>query len=252
MVLHTARRLWFATRAEHDEMASPVTLQPAYMLHHRPYRESSLLLEAFSRDYGRVGLVARAARRPRSPWRGTLQPFRSLLLSWTGRGELMTLTDAELAESGPFLSGRALLSGFYMNELVMRLLQRNDPHPALFEAYGSALKGLAAAGGEEGVLRVFEKRLLDSAGYALVLESEPDTGRAVVAGARYRYLTEHGPVFGERGPGGGVAVDGETLLSLAREELTTPVVLREAKQLMRYVLRAHLGGRPLHSRELFQ
>ncbi len=150
-------------------MASAVTLQSAYVLHHRPYRESSLLLEVFSRDYGRVGLVARAAKRPRSPWRGTLQPFRSLLLSWTGRGELMTLADAELTESGPFLRGRGLLSGFYMNELVMRLLQRHDPHPALFEAYRSALKGLAAAGSEEGVLRVCAKRLVYSSGSAFVL-----------------------------------------------------------------------------------
>ena len=134
-----------------------VNLQPAYVLHQRPYRESSLLLEVFSRDYGRLGLVARAAKRARSPWRGLLQQFRQLLLSWSGRGELMTLAGAELADSGPSLTGRGLLSGFYLNELLMRLVQRNDPHPTLFEAYRSALVGLVAAGREEAVLPGVER-----------------------------------------------------------------------------------------------
>ena len=229
-----------------------VSLQPAYVLHQRPYRESSLLLEVFSCDYGRLGLVARSAKRAPAPWRGTLQQFRHLLLSWAGRGELMTLANVELAESGPFLSGRGLLSGFYMNELLMRLVQRHDPHPALFEAYRSALAGLLLPGREEAVLRVFEKRLLDAIGYALVLETEPDTGQAVSAGTAYRYRLEHGPVAARVGGAPGVVVNGETLLGLAREELTTPDALREAKQLMRYVLRAYLGDRALLSRELFR
>ena len=229
-----------------------VSLQPAYVLHQRPYRESSLLLEVFCRDHGRLGLVARSVKRARSPWRGLLQQFRPLLLSWTGRGEIMTLTNAELMELGPLPSGRAALSGFYMNELLMRLVQRNDPHPTLFEAYGTALIGLAETGREEPVLRLFEKRLLDAIGYALALESEPDTGRAVNAGTRYRYCLEHGPVAERGGATDGVTVNGETLLGLAREELDTPEILKEAKQLMRYVLRAYLGERPLNSRELFR
>ena len=229
-----------------------VSLQPAYVLHQRPYRESSLLLEVFSRDYGRLGLVARSARRARSPWRGALQQFRPLVVSWTGRGELMTLTNAELAEQGPTLSGRGLLSGFYLNELLMRLVQRHDPHPTLFEAYRLALTGLGEAGREEVVLRLFEKRLLDIIGYALALEAEPDTGQPVTPGTRYRYRLEHGPVAEREGGRDGVAVNGETLLGLAREELETPDVLREAKRLMRYVLGAYLGDRPLNSRELFR
>ncbi len=229
-----------------------VSLQPAYVLHQRPYRESSQLLEVFCRDQGRLGLVARSVKRVRSPWRGLLQQFRPLLVSWSGRGELMTLINAELMEQAPLLKGRALLSGFYMNELLMRLVQRNDPHPTLFEAYGTALMGLAETSREESVLRLFEKRLLDAIGYALALESEPDSGRAVIAGTRYRYRLEHGPVAERDGMTDGVAVKGETLLGLAREELDTPEMLKEAKQLMRYVLRAYLGRRPLNSRELFR
>ena len=231
---------------------SGVNLQPAYVLHQRPYRESSLLLEIFSRDYGRLGLVARAAKRARSPWRGLLQQFRQLLLSWSGRGELMTLAAAELADTGPSLAGRGLLSGFYVNELLMRLVQRNDPHPSLFEAYRAALLGLVAADREEVALRVFEKRLLEAIGYALVLEAEPATGQAVVPGGSYGYRLEHGPIPESDCAGKGVTVNGDTLLDLAREELTTPRALREAKQLMRYVLQAYLGERPLRSRALFR
>ncbi len=231
---------------------SGVNLQPAYVLHQRPYRESSLLLEIFSRDCGRLGLVARAAKRARSPWRGVLQQFKQLLLSWSGRGELMALTGAELAEPGPSLTGRSLLSGFYMNELLMRLVQRNDPHPTLFEAYGAALSGLIVVDQEEGVLRIFEKCLLEAIGYGLILDAEPVTGQAVTPGQAYRYRLEHGPILQGEGVETGVAVNGDTLVALAREELATPGVLREAKQLMRYVLQAYLGERPLRSRALFR
>ena len=164
----------------------------------------------------------------------------------------MTLASAELAEQGPLLTGRGLLSGFYLNELLMRLVQRHDPHPALYDAYRSALAGLVESGREEVVLRLFEKRLLETIGYALALEAEPDTGQPVVPGMRYRYRLEHGPVAERHGGIDGVAVNGDTLLGLARDELATPEVLREAKQLMRYVLRAYLGDRPLNSRGLFR
>ena len=164
----------------------------------------------------------------------------------------MTLAGAELADTGPSLAGRGLLSGFYVNELLMRLVQRNDPHPSLFEAYRAALLGLVAADREEVALRVFEKRLLEAIGYALVLDAEPTTGRAVTPGQVYRYRLEHGPILQGEGVEMGVAVNGDTLVALAREELATPGVLREAKQLMRYVLQAYLGERPLRSRALFR
>lgn len=229
-----------------------VTLQPAHVLHQRPYRETSLLLEVFSLDHGRVGLVARGARRPRSGLRGILQAFRPLLLSWVGRGELMSLTGAEPDGQAAALSGRGLLSGLYVNELLMRLLQRSDPHGGLYGSYRAALAGLAAAGREERVLRVFEKRLLEAIGYGLVLTTDAGSGAPVKPDGRYRYQIEHGPVVDTSGRGTGIPISGQTLLALAEERLDSPGGLREAKSLMRHVLRVYLGDRPLASRELFK
>jgi len=228
-----------------------VTLHPAYVLHQRPYRETSLLLEVLSLDYGRQGLVARGARRPRSGLRGILQAFRPLLLSWGGRGELMSLTGAEPDGQVRALSGRGLLSGLYMNELLMRLLYRSDPHPELYGSYRAALEALAAPDQEERVLRVFEKRLLEAIGYGLVLTTDAGSGEPVMPERRYRYQVEHGPVMDTSGRGTGIPIAGQTLLALADESMDSPRVLREAKSLMRHVLRVYLGDRPLASRDLF-
>ncbi|NIR32358.1 MAG: DNA repair protein RecO [Gammaproteobacteria bacterium] len=229
-----------------------VELARAFVLHRRPYRESSVLVEAFSADHGRVGLVARGARRPSSRLRGVLQPFRPLLLSWSGRGELATLTAAECEGVVPMLAGGKLASGFYLNELLLRLLLRHDPHPELFETYRRVLPRLAVTDAHEPVLRVFEKRLLATIGYGLVLDHEADSGHAIDPAALYRYYSEQGPVAqtGEDAPG--VPVHGRTLIALDREELDDPEVLHEAKRLMRNVLTVYLGSKPLASRALFR
>jgi len=120
-----------------------ISLQPAYILHSRPYRESSLLLEAMGREHGRIGLVARGARGARSRWKNMLQPFRPLLLSWTQRGELGTLTGADQVASPPALAGEPLFCGLYANELMIRFLQRSDPHPGLFDYYQKLLTQLS-------------------------------------------------------------------------------------------------------------
>ncbi len=122
-----------------------VSLQPAYVLHHRPYRDSSLLLEIFTPDHGRVGLVARGARSPKSRLYGVLQPFQPLLISWVGRGELATLSGAEANGPPQRLQGKSVISGFYINELLLRLLHRHDPHAALFDGYARTLPLLAQA-----------------------------------------------------------------------------------------------------------
>lgn len=227
-------------------------LQTGHVLHTRAYRESSLMLDVFTRDQGRSVLVAKGARRAKSPWRGLLQPFRPLLLSWSGGGEVQTLIGAEPDGLAWPLAGRGLLSGFYVNELVMRLLQRHDPHPALYPAYLAVLKGLAQAGREEPTLRVFEKRLLDALGYGLVLERESGSGRPIEFSGQYRYLPEQGPVPADLADGLGIAVSGATLLALAGERLDAPDCLRQAKRLMRQALGPYLGDKPLKSRSLFQ
>src|SRR5579863_10281682 len=139
--------------------AERVTLSPAYVLHQRPWRETSRIAEIWSREHGRLGLVARGVRRPRSPHRSLLQPFMPLLVSWTQRGELGNLTGLEAAAPAVMLQGRALMAGFYLNELLLRLFPRQDPHPALYERYASALEGLATRR-TAPVLRVFEKHLI--------------------------------------------------------------------------------------------
>ena len=149
-----------------------IDLEPALVLHARPWRESSLLVEAFSRGHGRLGLVARGARRPKSRMRGLLQPFIPLLLSWRGRGELATLTGADTEGSFSPLAGSAAIIGLYINELLLRFLHRHDPEPMLFDHYLVALDGIARGNDPEPILRIFEKRLLEAAGYALELKRE--------------------------------------------------------------------------------
>jgi DNA repair protein RecO (recombination protein O) len=229
----------------------PSELRAAFLLHRRPYRETSLLLEAFSLLHGRVGLVARGARPPRARWRVTFEPFRPLVLAWKGRGDLGTLIAAEPDGPPIELHGRAVASGFYLNELLMRLLQRHDPHPQLYAQYARALSALGAGCELETVLRRFEKQLLEALGYGLQLERDADRGWPIIAETRYVYAAQAGPLGAPTASTQGIAVHGKTLLAIAGEEFDAQSS-REAKRLMRYLLQQHLGERPLASRELLR
>ena len=230
---------------------SNAPLEPAYLLHRRPYRETSALLEVFTHGHGRIALVARGARRPRSALRAALTPFVPLLVSWSGRGEVGTLRGAEAQGPAVSMSGDALLSGLYLNELLMRLIHRHDPHPELFEAYREAIGALGAGVDTEFTLRVFEKRMLESIGYALLLDREAGSGLPVVREQRYAYRADHGPDPAAAPSRNCVEVSGATLLALAGEQPLDDVGRREAKRLMRFVLRVHLGERPLVTRAMF-
>ena len=229
-----------------------VDLERALVLHTRPWRETSLLVEVFSRGHGRLGLIARGARRPRSRMRALLQPFIPLLLSWRGRGELATLTGAETEGTALPLVGSATIVGFYVNELLLRFLHRHDPEPTLFEHYRAALDGIARTSDPEPDLRIFEKRLLQAVGYALELEREATSGAAIEPEGRYRYTTDAGPERWSSDRSSGVFVSGSTLLALAREQLADRRSLKEAKYLMRAIIDAHCGGRILASRRLWR
>ncbi len=229
-----------------------VSLQSAYVLHTRPYRDTSLLVEIFSHDYGRLGLVARGVRTSKSRFANLLQPFMPLLLSWSGQGELATLTGAEAAGVAPRLNGEALLSGFYLNELFMRLLQRGDAHPALFETYITSLASLGEQAEAEPILRMFEHRLLQEIGYGLILDHDVLSGAAIDPAARYHYLPEQGPVCSTGQDEDGLVIQGRTLLAIGEDDYSNTEVRQEAKRLMRAALAVHLGERPLKSRELFQ
>lgn len=230
-----------------------VDLQPAFVLHQRPYRESSLLLEVFGMGAGRIGLIAKGARRPKSPLRAQLIPFRPLLLSWRGRGELGLVVAAEPDGPALALPPAAIVSGLYLNELLVRMLHRHDPHPDLFLQYRRTLYALVRPDCVmEQSLRRFEKRLLDAVGYGLMLDRTAGAGTPVEPGVLYRYITDQGPVAaGEKERGPGVPVRGSTLLALASEQPLDPAALKEAKHLMRTAINTHLEGRPLVSRSLY-
>jgi len=239
--------------------ATRIDCQPAYLLHSRPYRNTSLIIDVFSHDHGRVGLVVRGARTARSRWTAVLLPFQQLLLSWQGRGELKTLLAAEVAGPSCWLQGNALIGGLYGNELLLRLLQRDDPHPELLLSYQQLLHELGrhyrrdnSASLLEQVLRRFEKQLLQALGYGLLLDREARSGEPVQAEQRYYYYCDEGPVLCASATTAGFTVSGATLLALAHEHDLDAAARREAKQLMRQALRQHLGDRPLHSRRLYR
>ncbi len=225
-------------------------LEPAFVLHRRAYRDTSALLELLTRDHGRIGAVARGVRGKRARNAGLLQPFQPLTVSWQARGELATLTGVEAGGRPVFLSGRRLVSGFYANELLIRLLQREDPHPGLYAAYRELVAALAGDAVAEGAaLRRFERDLLAAIGYGLAL-SEDVAGQPIQPAAWYRYDPEHGPVPVPDTAGTGIHVRGASLLSLATG-LPDAAAERELRRLLRRVLRLYLGARPLRSRELY-
>ena len=211
------------------------TLVPAWILRAQPYRDTSLLVEALTRDQGRVGLVARGARSARGGRRELLQSFRPVLLSWSESGDLGALTSVEANGFAVALSGEQVFSGWYLNELVLRLVHRHDPHPEVFAAYSRAL-GLLTEGGE-AELRYFEMALLAELGFALDLPEtiDPEAHYVLYAGATLRRAE----------PGDGQACSGATLIALREQRLDSITALREARQLLRTALAPQLGERPL-------
>jgi DNA repair protein RecO (recombination protein O) len=215
--------------------------QPAFILHSRAYRETSLLLEVLSRDHGRVGIVARSVRRERSRIpRGMLQPLQPVLLSWFARGELGTLTAVDSASSPFALAGDALVAALYVNELVLRLCGRNDPHAAAFDAYALCLSRLADGHDLAWTLRRFERDFLADLGYALALQQTAN-GEAIDADEEYAYDPESGAEAG-RGAGGLIRIRGSALLALDRDERPRDDDLVQLRRLMRAVIRHFIGG----------
>ncbi len=227
--------------------------EPAFVLHTYPYRESSLIVETFTERHGRVAMIARGAKRPRSELRGVLQGFQPLLLSWYGQQELRTLLRAEWRGGLPLLTGRALLCGFYLNELVLKLLAREDPHAELYASYERALADLAAGEGQAPVLRRFELDLVAALGYALALTHEADSGAPIDPSARYHYVFDRGPQRAPPQPGLRLpVVHGETLLALASRRFDDAATAAEAKRLMRDVIDHYLERRGVQSRRVVQ
>ena len=227
--------------------------EQAYVLHSYPYRESSLLLETFTRPFGRVTMIARGARRPRSALRGVLQSFQPLSLAWFGRGEVRTLTRAEWQGGLALLQGEALMCGFYLNELLMRLMPREDPHENLFERYQLALAALSRREASASVLRGFEKVLLAELGYAMNLDRDGASGNPLDPDALYTYDPERGPVeIADAEAAAEPRLSGRALLAIAREDYREPETQAQAKSLMRLLINHRLDYQPLRSRRIFR
>jgi DNA repair protein RecO (recombination protein O) len=215
--------------------------QPAFVLHSRPYRETSLLLECLTRDHGRLGVVARGVRSQRGRLqRSQLEPFQPLLLDLQLRGELAALRAAEPAGSPCRLAGDAGLAGLYVNELVVRLTERQDPHPELYAAYAQTLARMAQEASLAWQLRRFERDLLASLGYALQLDGDADSHEPLQADALYTYRPEHGPVRCRASDPS--AVRGKDLLSLHEDRMPDASGLHALRGMMRELIRFHLGG----------
>ncbi len=229
--------------------ARRVSLEPAYLLHHHPWRDSSRILEIFTPAHGRYTVFARAARRANSAWSSVLQPFAPLLVSWSSRSEAGQLTGVERAAPPRQLLGDRLMSGFYANELLMRLLPRSDPHPGLYLDYETLLDALADGGQDFArCLRIFEKRLLEQLGWGLSL---PTAGEQPLdAGRCYRYRLDAGPEPVDGVAEGSLVFSGASLMSLAREELRDPRSLADARRLLRAAIDQCLDGYALRTREV--
>ena len=227
--------------------------EPAFVLHSYPFRETSLVVELFTRNAGRIAAVAKGARRPKSALRGVLLAFQPLLVSWSGKGELQTLMRAEW--DGPYhpLKGLSLLCGFYLNELVLKLLPRHDAHEHLFETYAQTLQALGPHDEPSGVLRSFEQRLLRELGYAMTLDRDIESGQPIAAEERYTYIVERGPVSrtSDRETNG-VELLGQTLLDMQSGDYTRALTQQQSKALMRVLINHYLGDQVLHTRQLLR
>ncbi len=224
--------------------------ETAFLLHSYPWRETSLIVEMFSREHGRVPMVAKGARRPGSMFRGALMAFQPLEVTWSGKGEVKTLHSASWQGGQALLGGIGLLCGYYLNELLMRLLAREDAHPALFETYAATLARLAAGEAHEPLLRSFELGLLREVGYAPTLDHDVESGEALQEHSDYLFLTERGPVEADAKLGDLPLLPGRALLAMAAGDFSAPETLSHAKGLMRRLIQYHLGGQTLESRRI--
>ncbi len=229
-----------------------VELTPCYILHRRDYSESSLILEIFSREHGRINLIAKGAKRNKKRQGINHNLYQKYHMSWVAKSELGTLTDIELPSISGSLKAEAMMTGFYMNEIILRLLHKHESHPELFDSYDTAINRLRNNMPEQIVLRYFEKTLLQSLGYGVILNHEVVLGEGIDAEKDYYYKLDFGPSLKFSNSEPGINISGKTLLELDTETLSNSKNINEAKTLLRLILDQHLGERPLASRELYQ
>jgi len=226
-----------------------VDQQPCFILKSQAYKETSVIHQIFSRDYGVISIISKGSRVKKSKHGCLLQAHRALLLSWVGKGELKTLTSVEEQASIEQLKGRALYCGFYVNELMLNFLHKHDAHPVLFKGFSEIVLQLSTKSELEANLRQFEKLLLDEIGYGLLLDDDVQTQLAIEHDKYYQYRISHGATQCQENHSD--AILGSTLINLKNNKLSNKVELKQAKRLMRRLIDAQLDGKILKSRELF-
>ena len=225
--------------------------EPGWILHHRPFRDTSQILDILSRDHGRLAVVAKGSRGAKSRLRGILRPFLPLQLSWVIRSDLGTLTGAEMNGAPISLGGDALISGYYVNELILKLTHRHDPQPDIFKAYGQTIERLVGSTEVAPSLRRFEIELLRMLGYALNLDHDTDKRQPLRAEQQYEYLVEEGPVpVSDDRRDEPMVFSGAELTAIRKQQFADRAVLKKAGNLLRRVIAYHLDGKPLQSRKV--
>ena len=231
-----------------------VESEPGFILHTIPYRETSLLVDIFTLNHGRLRCVAKGFRKPNKKGIAkTLFPYSEHHFQWQGRGELKTLTQADPIQAPVFLKQESLFVGLYINELLYKLLHQNDPHSSLYEFYRQLMTQLSTSETQQPVLRRFEMLLLEELGYGLVLDAEAETGQAVSSEHLYYYIPDQGlKLIQDQTADNLHAFSGADIMALCQGQLEQQSVLRAAKKLTRQVIDFYLDGKELNSRELYR
>ena len=224
---------------------------PCYILHRRDYSESSLILEVFSREYGRVNLLAKGAKRNKKQQADTFNLYQEYNIAWSAKSELGTLIDIEPLGAETLNPG-LMMTGFYMNEVLLRLLHKDEPHPDLYDSYKETIYELMNGEPEQIVLRYYEKNLLQSLGYGVILDHEVETGGNLISENDYFYKYDFGPVLKKHTDSLGMIVSGKTLIEIDTESLIDTKNIKEAKILLGTILEQHLGNKPLASKSLYK
>lgn len=229
-----------------------IELNPCYILHRRDYSESSLILDVFSKEHGRVNLIAKGAKRNKKRQGISYNLYQKYQMAWIAKSELGTLTDIESINNSKLIKSESMMIGFYMNEIILRLLHKHEPHPELFDSYDMTINKLIDGDPEEIILRYYEKTLLQSLGYGVILDHDVETGQELIKEKMYTYKPDYGPARENDKTDSNLSISGKTLLELDAEVLSDTININEAKNLLRALLDQYLGVKPLASRDLYR
>lgn len=225
--------------------------EPAYLIHQRPYSETSQIINLFSRHYGRVDAIAKGSKRPKSKFKSFLQPFSPILVSWSGRSQLKTLRSVDISLGKQSnVSRKHLMSAFYLNELILSFLTTADPYPDLFDAYSLAINNLSNADSSEIILREFEIQLLTEIGYAINFQTEAMSSKKIEPNLSYRFIAEEGFVSSVTSSARDALIKGSVIQSIDRKDFSQPETMRAAKRIIRESVKYHLSGKELNTKKV--